>query len=82
MSASRFLWGCTDMIISKTRYQALQEIIADQNTTIQNLKHYIALLETENKALKQCLKYSVSNSDIDFPNSTKGGFEDSNIFLM
>ena len=69
------------MFISKTRYQALQEIIADQNQTIQNLQHYIALLKTENKALKQCLKLTES-SDIDFPNSTKGGFEDSNIFLM
>ena len=69
------------MIISKNRYQALQEIVADQNTTIQNLKHYIALLETENKALKQCLKCDTS-SDLDFPNSTKGGFEDSNIFFM
>lgn len=70
------------MIISKTRYRALQEIIADQNTTIQELKLYIDLLKTENEDLKQSLKYSVSNSDIDFPNSTKGGFEDSNIFLM
>ena len=81
MSASRFQWGCADMIISKTRYQALQEIIADQNQTIKNLQQYIALLKTENTALKQCLKFSTS-SDLDFPNSTKGGFEDSNIFLM
>ena len=69
------------MWIKKTRYQALQEIIADQNQTIQNLQQYIALLKTENKAIKQCLKFTAS-SDIDFPNSTKGGFEDSNIFLM
>lgn len=76
------------MIISKTRYQALQEIIADQNEiidiqnqTIKNLQQYIALLKTENTALKQCLKFTAS-SDLDFPNSTKGGFEDSNIFFM
>lgn len=81
MSASRFLWGCTDMLISKTRYQALTAIITDQAETIQHLEQYIALLKTENKALKQCLKCDTS-SDLDFPNSTKGGFEDSNIFLM
>ena len=69
------------MIISKTRYQALQEIIADQNQTIKNLQQYIALLEVENKALKQCLSYC-SSDVIDFPNSTKGGFEGSDIFTM
>ena len=78
------------MFISKTRYQALQEIITDQNEiidvqnqTIKNFQQYIALLKTENTALKQCLKFTrSSDNDIDFPNSTKGGFEDSNIFFM
>lgn len=76
------------MLITKTRYQALQEIIADQNEiidvqnqTIKNLQQYIALLKTENKAIKQCLSYSQSDV-IDFPNSTKGGFEGSDIFTM
>lgn len=69
------------MWITKTRYQALHEIIADQNQTIKNLQQYIALLEVDNKALKQCLSYSQSDV-IDFPNSTKGGFEGSDIFTM
>lgn len=69
------------MWIKKTRYQALHEIIRDQDQTITNLQHYIALLKAENTALKQCLSYSQSDV-IDFPNSTKGGFEDSNIFTM
>lgn len=81
MSALRFPWGCTDMWIKKTRYQALTAIITDQAETIQHLEHYIALLKTENEALQQCLKCDAS-SDLDFPNSTKGGFEDSNIFFM
>ena len=68
------------MWIKKTRYQALHEIIADQNHTIQNLNSYIALLKTENKALKQTITYSELVNDIDFPNSTKGGFEGSDIF--
>ena len=71
------------MLITKTRYHALQEIITDQNQTIRNLQQYIALLETENKALKQCLKFTRSSDiDIDFPNSQKGGFEGSDIFTM
>jgi len=71
------------MLISKTRYQAMQEIITDQNQTIRNLQQYIALLETENTALKQCLKFTRSSDiDIDFPNSQKGGFEGSDIFTM
>lgn len=69
------------MLISKITYQALQEIIRDQDQTIKNLQQYIALLEVENKALKQCLSYSQSDV-IDFPNSTKGGFEGSDIFTM
>ena len=73
-------WGCTDMFISKTRYQALQEIIVDQNQTIDTLNNYIALLKKEIRVYKQCLKISANGNDIDFPNSTKGGFEDSNIF--
>lgn len=69
------------MWITKTRYQALQEIIVDQTQMIKNLQQYIALLEVDNKALKQCLSYSQSDV-IDFPNSTKGGFEGSDIFTM
>lgn len=68
------------MFIKKTEYQAMQEIIIDQNQTIDTLQHYIALLKKEIRVYKQCLK--VSDNDIDFPNSTKGGFEGSNIFTM
>ena len=70
------------MLISKTRYHALQAIITEQNHTIQNLNSYIALLKTENKALKQTITYSELVNDIDFPNSQKGGFEGSDIFTM
>lgn len=70
------------MWIKKSNYQALQEIIIDQNQTIDTLQHYIALLKKEIRVYKQCLKVSVPDNDIDFPNSTKGGFEDSDIFTM
>ena len=70
------------MWIKKSNYQALQEIIIDQNQTIDTLQQYIALLKKELRLYKQCLKISVPDNDIDFPNSTKGGFEDSNIFTL
>lgn len=70
------------MWIKKSNYQALQEIIIDQNQTIDTLQQYIALLKKEIRVYKQCLKISVSDNDIDFPNSTKGGFEGSDIFTM
>lgn len=70
------------MFIKKSNYQALQEIIIDQNQTIDTLQQYIALLKKELRVYKQCLKISVPDNDIDFPNSTKGGFEDSDIFTM
>ena len=70
------------MWIKKSNYQALQEIIIDQNQTIDTLQQYIALLKKELRVYKQCLKTSVPDNDIDFPNSTKGGFEDSDIFTL
>ena len=70
------------MWIKKSNYQALQEIIIDQNQTIDTLQQYIALLKKELRVYKQCLRVSVTDNDIDFPNSTKGGFEDSDIFTM
>lgn len=70
------------MWIKKSNYQALQEIIIDQNQTIDTLQQYIALLKKELRAYKQCLRISVTDNDIDFPNSTKGGFEGSDIFTM
>lgn len=69
------------MFISKTRYQALQAIIADQNQTIQSLNSYITMLTKENRVYKHLLTASES-SNLDFPNSTKGGFEDSDIFSL
>ena len=70
------------MWIKKSNYQALQEIIVDQNQTIDTLQQYIALLKKELRVYKQCLRVSVTDNDIDFPNSTKGGFEGSDIFTM
>lgn len=70
------------MWIKKSNYQALQEIIIDQNQTIDTLHQYIALLKKELRVYKQCLRVSVTDNDIDFPNSTKGGFEGSDIFTM
>lgn len=70
------------MWIKKSNYQALQEIIIDQNQTIDTLQQYIALLKKELRVYKQCLRVSVTDNDIDFPNSTKGGFEGSDIFTM
>lgn len=70
------------MWIKKSNYQALQEIIIDQNQTIDTLQQYIALLKKELRVYNQCLRISVTDNDIDFPNSTKGGFEGSDIFTM
>ena len=67
------------MFIKKTNYQALQEIIIDQNQTIDTLQQYIALLKKEIRVYKQCLKISVPDNDIDFPyiqgTNVDGNFE-------
>ena len=81
MTALSVQWGYTDMFISKTRYQVLTKIIADQNQTIESLNSCIAMLKKENLHYKHLLNVSKS-SDIDFPNSMKGGFEDSDIFSL
>ena len=70
------------MFIKRSTYQALQEIIIDQNQTIDTLNSYIALLKKEIRVYKQCLRISVPATDIDFPYSQKGGFEGSDIFTM
>lgn len=70
------------MFIRKTEYQAMEEIINDQYHTIETLNEYVHMLKAEIHALKLCMKYPAPAADIDFPNSTKGGFEDSNIFNL
>lgn len=59
------------MFIRKSTYQALQEIIIDQNQTIDTLNSYIALLKKEIRVYKQCLRISVPDNDIDFQTHRK-----------
>ena len=76
------------MFISKLRYDALIETISDSTKTINTAYEYIEKLKAENKQLRtekvilQNMLRDNTPNNIDFPNSTKGGFEDSNIFFM
>ena len=76
------------MFISKIRYDALIETISDSTKTINTAYEYIEKLKAENKQLRtekvilQNMLRDNTPYNIDFPNSTKGGFEDSNIFFF
>ena len=71
------------MFISKIRYDALIETIADSTKTLNTAYEYIEKLKAENKQLRQdkvLLLNMLKGSDpfdIDFPNTTrKGGNSD------
>ena len=76
------------MFISKVRYDALIESMADATKTLHTAYEYIEKLKAENKQLRQdkiLLLNMLKGTDpynIDFPNSQKGGFEGSDIFTM
>lgn len=81
MSASRFLWGCTKMFIRKFTYDSMLDLISMQAKEILELHSQVRSLKNDKKILLNMLK-GTDPFDIDFPNSKKGGSEDSNIFLM
>ena len=75
-------------IMTNLRYEAICEIVTDQKkrliekeAEIERLKEQIDNLQTIIK-LFQTTMLTVNADNIDFPNSMKGGFEDSNIFLL
>ena len=65
------------MFIYKKRYEALISTIIELKHEIKIRDQYIECLKRDINLLK-----IRNNFNIDFPNSTKGGFEDSNIFTL
>lgn len=61
------------MIITKQHYQDLQQTILNKDQVIVKLAKQIRKLETDKQLLKNIINPDIMN--IDFPNSTKGGFE-------
>lgn len=61
------------MIITKQHYQDLQQTILNKDQLIVKLANQIRKLETDKQVLKNIIEPDIMN--IDFPNSTKGGFE-------
>ena len=61
------------MIITKQHYQDLQKTILNKDQLIVKLANQIRKLETDKQVLKNIINPDIM--DIDFPNSTKGGFE-------
>ena len=61
------------MIITKQHYQDLQKTILNKDQLIVKLANQIRKLETDKQVLKNIINPDIM--DIDFPNSSKGGFE-------
>ena len=78
------------MLISRKRYELICEIVVDQSKKISHLEESNKKLREENFKLyeeNEFLKYANDQAqsyfnNLDFPNSTEGGFEGSNIFDM
>lgn len=69
------------MLISRKRYELICEIVVDQSKKITRLEEENFKLYEENEFLKYANDQAQSYfNNLDFPNSTKGGFEGSNIF--
>lgn len=73
------------MWIKKSTYNEMLDLINQQRKEIEDMK--IERIRNESRYQKaigmvsSLIRYlSVKGLDIDFPNSKKGGFEDSNIF--
>lgn len=61
------------MLITKQHYQDLQQTILNKDQMIVKLMKQIRKLETDKQVLKNIIEPDIMN--IDFPNSSKGGFE-------
>lgn len=71
------------MLISRKRYELICEIVVDQDKKIKRLEEEKRRLKRDLNDLQNfCMNYAADHTDIDFPNSKKGGFEDSNIFTL
>ena len=77
------------MLISRKRYELICEIVVDQSKNISRLEESNRKLREENLNLSreiELFKYAINDTvyfnNLDFPNSTEGGFEGSNIFDM
>ena len=69
------------MFIRKFTYDSMLDLISMQAKEILDLHSQVRSLKNDKKILLNMLKGN-DPFDIDFPNSTKGGFEDSDIFTM
>lgn len=69
------------MIISKKDYLRLTACLNEAATLIEKQDTLIKIQKREIAQLKRLIS-DFDIPDIDFPNSTKGGNEDSNIFFM
>lgn len=72
-------------IMTKQQYDAIVDIVTGQKEIIANKEAEIKKLQAQVDRLSYLLEVSLApakSQDIDFPNTQKGGFEDSNIFLL
>lgn len=72
-------------IMTNLQYNAIVDIVAGQKKRIEELEDKLDDMRSQRDRLQQLLELSIktkSTSNINFPNSQKGGFEDSNIFLL
>lgn len=78
------------MWISKKTYYRYIKAMNSANDRITSLNEENRILTKENAFLRRsltdlqnfCMNFASDHKDIDFPNSEKGGFEGSDIFLM
>lgn len=88
MTALSVLWGYINMFIRRFRYISMLELIAEQKKVIATYQAYLEKVKQENKQLRtdkvilQNMLRDNNPYNIDFPNSMKGGFEDSDIFTL
>lgn len=72
-------------IMTKQQYDAIVDIVTGQKEIIANKEAEIKKLQAQVDRLSYLLEVSLApakSQQIDFPNSQKGGFEDSNIFEL
>lgn len=78
-------------IMSNLQYNAIVDIVAGQKKRIEEMEDKLDDMRSQRDRLQQLLQLYLeagaasaagSASNIDFPNSQKGGFEGSNIFEL
>ena len=72
-------------IMTNLQYNAIVDIVAGQKEIIAKKEAEIKTLQAQVDRLSYLLEVSLApakSQDIDFPNSTKGGFEGRNIFEL